>query len=179
MRRPRTALVAVVGGVALAAAVAVGVLWTSGRPDPYAGLRQAATQEIPGTFGYTLSAVPSGFRPSIDPVRAYGQLLGSGADRHVALTLADVTNVTDGVHWGPAWVYLTRDLCYFTAKGDFVSPARSGGTDGCTADNLLVQVVDARTGAFVAAFDAYDIGGDWLPQRQGGTVQAPAGTRFH
>ncbi len=147
-------------------------------PDLYAGFRQARDQEIPGTFGYVLSA-PGDITPTIDPVSAYGTLLGSRSDRDVALTLATVRNDADGVRWGPAWVYLTRDLCYFSAKGDFVSPSRAGDDDGCTADNLLVQVVDASSGDFVAAFDAYDPGKGWSPDRGGAPIQTLGATRFH
>ena len=44
--------------------------------------------------------------------------------------------------------------------------------------NVLVQVVDASTGEFVAVFEAYDAELDWLPQREGTPAQVPGATRF-
>jgi hypothetical protein len=147
----------------------------SGSPDEYAAFHQAESEAIPGTFGYTLEPVEG--TPETDPDAAYDDLIGASFDRDVAVTYAVVRNAGDGVEWGPAWVYFTHDLCYFTAKGDFVSPSRAGLEDGCTEDNMLVQVVDADTGRLVAAFDAFDLSGGWLPSRAGG--DQPALTRFH
>jgi hypothetical protein len=65
-----------------------------------------------------------------------------------------------------------------TAKGDFVSPSRAGQDDGCTPNNILVQVVDAQSGRFIAAFDAFDVDGGWLPAREGDPQASPT-TRFH
>ena len=75
-------------------------------------------------------------------------------------------------------MFFTRGLCYFTAKGDFVSPSRSGDGDGCTPRNVLVQVVDASTGEFVAVFEAYDADLTWLPDRVGTPAQVPGARRF-
>ncbi len=159
------------GIVVVAVAAALGAACGASRApeQPYAPLRQARVQEIPGTFGYELAPAGGG-EQAVDPSVAYRGLLGAGAKRDVTLTLADVRNDTEGVVWGPAWVYLTRDLCYFSAKGDFVSPSRSGNGDGCTPANMLVQVVDAQTGKLVAAFDAYDATGFWSPARAGGAI---------
>jgi hypothetical protein len=146
--------------------------------DPYEPLRQAEVQEVPGTFGFELSPVAGQIAP-VDPLAPYSELPGAGNDRRVALTLAMVSSETEGASWGPAWVYFTWDLCFFTAKGDFVSPSRAGLEDGCTPENVLVQVVDARTGEAIASFDAYDEGGDWLPAREGTADQVASMTRFH
>ena len=166
--------------VAAASAIAIAgvVVWhgTRGEADPFAAFHQAREQPIPGTFGYVLA--PAEGTPGVEPEAAYGDLLGSGEGLDVSLTYATVRNDTDGVEWGPAWVYLTHDLCYFTAKGDFVSPSRAGKDDGCTPDNILVQIVDAQTGRFVAAFDAFDVEGNWLPARAGDPQASPT-TRFH
>jgi hypothetical protein len=159
-------------------AVAAGVAWwTVRRPgdDAYAPLRQAVEEAIPGTFGYVLRPPDDG--ATADPVEAYAGLLGAGDNRDVALTLATVTNDDEGNEWGPAWVYVTHDLCYFTAKGDLVSPGRSGRKDACTKRNMLVQVVDATSGEMVAAFPAFDLELGWLPQREGTPTQAGM-TRF-
>jgi len=146
------------------------------RDDAYAPLRQAVEQPVPGTFGYLLRP-PEG-RAVADPASAYDALLGASDERDVSLTLATVTNVDRGEEWGTAWVYVTHDLCYFTAKGDLVSPGRAGKRDACTKRNMLVQVVDAQTGEMVAAFPAFDLERGWLPVREGTPSQAGL-TRFH
>lgn len=145
-------------------------------PAPYAPLHQSVRQEIPGTFGYDLLPV-EGFDPEIDPLQAWRGLTGAAGGTHVSVTLAAVEDPVDG-GWGPSWVFFTRDLCYFTAKGDFVSPSRSGDGDGCTPRNVLVQVVDASTGDFVAVFEAYDADLTWLPDRVGTPAQVPGARRF-
>jgi hypothetical protein len=169
-------------GLAATVIVAGATTWMirSGGEDPYRGYRQATEQVIPGTFGYVLEPA-DGFEPATDPRSIYPELVGSDPDRRVTLTLATVSNEGDGVAWGPAWVFLTRHLCYFSAKGDFISPSRGGAGDGCSPDNMLVQVVDAKTGEFLAAFDAYDSIGGWSPSRETATsgVQELLGTRFH
>jgi hypothetical protein len=148
-----------------------------GEPDPYAPLHQSVRQEIPGTFGYDL--VPAdGFTTEVDPVRAWRDLPGADRGGDVSVTLAEVETPTDGVSGGPSWVFFTNDLCYFTAKGDYVSPSRSGEGDGCTPQNVLVQVVDATSGEFRAVFEAYDADLDWLPERAGSPDQVPGATRF-
>ncbi len=146
-------------------------------PGPYAPLHQAERQQIPGTFGYDLLPV-DGFTSTIDPVDAWRDLPGADRGLDVSVTLAEVENPAEGVAWGPSWVYFTSDLCYFTAKGDFVSPARTGEGDGCTPHNVLVQVVDATTGEFRAVLDAYDADGGWVPSRIGSPDQVPGATRF-
>ncbi|MEO8476006.1 MAG: hypothetical protein ABI572_03010 [Actinomycetota bacterium] len=175
IRSRRRALLVV---AALSIAVAGTGAWVVARhrADPFAMFHQARLQTIPGTFGYVLT--PADGMPRVEPEAAYRALLGSERGLDVSLTYAVVRNDRDGIEWGPAWVYLTHDLCYFTAKGDFVSPSRAGEEDGCTPDNILVQVVDAQTGEFVAAFDAFDVDGGWLPERTGDPQASPT-TRFH
>lgn len=145
-------------------------------PLPYGPLRQATRQEIPGAFGYDL--VPVGdFRPSIGPSRIWPGLPGAGTGTEVSVTLAEVVH-TDGVDWGPSWVFFTNDLCYFTAKGDYVSPSRAGESDGCRPRNMFVQVVDATSGELRAVFEAYDADLTWLPERIGTPAQVASTTRF-
>jgi len=150
---------------------------SAGGAQPYAALHQSVRQEIPGTFGYQLVPV-DGFATDVDPVTAWRDLPGAEAGTDVSVTLAEVENPAEGVDWGPSWVYFTNDLCYFTAKGDFVSPARTGDGDGCTPQNVLVQVVDATTGEFRAVFEAYDADLTWLPERAGSPDQVAGVTRF-
>ena len=165
--------------VVVAAMVAVGgALWLApwSGADPYRVFRQTTEQEIPGTFGYVL-APPEG-EASADPSTAYTALPGAGDGRDVAVTLATLRNDGDGRIWETSWIYFTHDLCYFTSKGDIVSPGRIGRADACTKRNLHVQVVDAESGEMVAAFPAFDLARDWLPEREGTPDQAGA-TRFH
>jgi hypothetical protein len=173
---PRPRRLAVLAALAVAGGLTAGWLMTRPGDDPFAAFHQVRAQPIPGTFGYVLA--PAAGRPTVDPQTAYATLLGSGERLDVSLTYAVVRNDRDGVRWGPAWVYLTHDLCYFTAKGDFVSPSRAGEDDGCTPNNILVQVVDAGTGRLIAAFDAFDVHGGWLPARAGDPQASPT-TRFH
>ncbi|HVF07405.1 MAG TPA: hypothetical protein VNC60_02415 [Actinomycetota bacterium] len=145
--------------------------------SPYEPLHQSARQEIPGTFGYVLVPL-EGFRGEVDPSSAWRDLPGAGEGSAVSVTLADLEHPGEGVDWGPSWVYFTNDLCYFTAKGDFVSPSRAGKTDGCTRQNVLVQVVDATSGEFTAVFEAYDAHLTWTPTRVGTPDQVAGATRF-
>lgn len=145
--------------------------------SPFEPLHQAARQEIPGTFGYVLLPL-EGFRGEVDPSSVWPGLPGAGDGSAVSVTLADIEHPGEGVDWGPSWVYFTNDLCYFTAKGDFVSPSRAGKADGCTRQNVLVQVVDATSGEFTAVFEAYDAHLTWTPTRVGTPAQVAEATRF-
>jgi hypothetical protein len=174
--RPRRRIVVGLAVLAIAVTGLAVSLATRHDDDPFAAFHQARPEPIPGTFGYEL--VPAAGTPSVAPDAVYRHLLGADQNLDVALTYADVRNEGDGVNWGPAWVYLSRDLCYFSAKGDFVSPSRAGKTDGCTKDNILVQVVDAQSGDLIATFDAFDVNGGWLPARTGDPQSTPT-TRFH
>lgn len=148
-----------------------------GEPIPFEPLHQSERQEIPGTFGYELVPV-DGFRAEIDPAAVWRELPGAEEGGDVSVTLAAVESPTDGADWGPSWVFFTSDLCYFTAKGDFVSPSRAGETDGCTPQNVLVQIVDASSGELRAVLEAYDDDLSWLPARVGGPDQVAGATRF-
>ena len=163
--------------VSMLTLVAVTAACENGEPDPFRPLHQSTRQEIPGTFGYVLVPVED-FRAVVDPTRAWRGLTGARAGADVSVTLAEVENPAEGVDWGPSWVYFTNDLCYFTSKGDFVSPSRAGEDDGCTPQNVLVQVVDATSGEFRAVFEAYDADLTWLPRRVGEPGQVPGTTRF-
>jgi len=165
----------------LAAAALVFVLVAvacSPGPDPYAPLHQQTREPIPGTFGVELVPVDD-VAPVVGPTTAYEALQGDEVQRDVAVTLARVFDPSSGTTYGPAWVYLTHDLCFFTAKGDFVSPSRAGLDDGCTDDNVLVQVVDASTGSSLATYSAYFEPGGFVPDRLGSADQVPDATRFH
>ncbi len=149
---------------------------------PWAAYRQARDEAIPGTFDEWLAPPPGDARPSLSPDQAYRGLPGAGTQPDVMATFAVVRNAQNGTTTAPSWVFVTRDLCYFSAKGDLVSPARAGKADACTRDNLLVQVVDASTGKLTSVFSAYDTSTTWAPAREGDPAQeagASGATRFH
>ena len=165
--------------IATAALVLGAIVWFAWPrgADRFAALHQARDEPVPGALGYTLEPV-GGFRPAIDPRGAYRGLVGASQDRDVSVTLAMV-RYEGGVTYGPAWVFFTRDLCFFEAKGDFVSVSRSGVGDGCSPSNLLVQMVDAESGEELGVFPGYDVKGGWLPDRLGESAQALGTTLFH
>jgi len=165
------------GAFISAALTLVLVSCASADPGPYEPLHQSTRQEIPGTFGYDLVPVDA-FETHVDPMSAWRDLPGAQRGADVSVTLAAIEDAAQQVDWGPSWVYFTSDLCYFTAKGDFVSPSRTGEGDGCTPQNVLVQVVDATSGEFTAVFEAYDADLSWLPQRVGSPAQVPGATSF-
>jgi hypothetical protein len=150
-----------------------------GREDPYAAFRQARAEPIPGTFGWTLEP-PGDADAALSPQQAYRGIPGADREPEVFAILA-IVGGEDGSRTAPAWVFVTRHLCYFTAKGDLVSPGRSGDRDPCTDDNLLVQAVDARTGELVRVISAFDFTHRWAPDREGdpALAQVAGATRFH
>src|SRR6188508_2581918 len=155
--RPRVLLIA--------ALVVVAVACSSSPPDPYAAYRQTETENVPGTLDWQIGPVPDGYRPSIGPADAYDELFTAGDRKHAYAILAQVTNTTDHSVGPPAWVFVTPRTCYATAKGDLVSPGRTG--NGCVQDNLYVQGVDASTGERLGGFSAYDTPEGWSPAREG------------
>jgi hypothetical protein len=154
------------------------IAWTACAhvPDRYESLRQATTEPIPGTFSYELEPV-DGFHPSFDPDTAYAKLV-ERAPGPVMITLATVHDTDFDATWGPAWVFFARDVCFATAKGDVVSPARSGN-DACSVANMWVQVIDATSGDPLGSFTAYDGTTTWVPTREGDPAQVAGATRFH
>ena len=141
----------------------VGVTHQGAPADPYASLRQATAQTVPGTFGFVLSPPPAEFSPSVSPVEALHAAVPAGQTPPGAVmwTLADVPSLYAD---GPAWVFVFRNLCFLSNKGDIVSPSRSaGGPAVCTSDNLYVEVVDASTGEVVSSETGYDTSSAWAP----------------
>jgi hypothetical protein len=151
-------------------------------PDPYADYRQTTVEVVPGTFDWQLHPVDEGFRPTISPEAAYAAVFEAGDRPDATAVLAQVGNAVEDTVGPPAWVFITPHMCFATAKGDLVSPGRSG--DGCTDENLYVQGVDATTGETLGGFSAYDPPTHWQPARAGqpapvvATTQAGS-TRLH
>ncbi len=154
--------------VAIAAVVAGGA-WlrlADGTPS-YAAYRQARQQEVPGTLGVMLVPPPSGFDPAVTPERAYAVVVTTPPPGGVVESLAVVSSLyaKDDV---TGWVIIGRGICDASSKGDVVSPGRADPTASglpCTNSDLLMAVVDARTGLDVAVYRGYDVTGAWQPAR--------------
>lgn len=134
-------------------------------PDPYAAYRQTRVEEVPGSFDWQLVPVDPDFRATIAPEVAYERVYAAGERPDVIVVLAQVYNAVDDGSGPPAWVFVTPHTCFATAKGDLVSPGRTG--DGCVDENLYVQGVDATTGEALGGFSAYEHPVGWLPARAG------------
>ena len=155
-----------------AALVVVAIGCSSSPPDPYAAYRQTATEDVPGTLEWRIGPVPDGYRAAIGPAQAYDELFTAGDRKHALAILGQVTNTADNSVGPPAWVFVTPHTCYATAKGDLVSPGRTG--DGCTDENLYVQGVNATTGERLGGFTAFEPPGGWTPARAGTPPVVPA-----
>ncbi len=148
---------------ALFAAIAAGC--SSSPADPYAAYRQNQVEDIPGSFDWQLQPVARDNRATIPPQVAYEEVYGAGREPEALAILGQVHNAVEDSTGPPAWIFVTPHTCFATAKGDLVSPGRSG--DGCTDDNLYVQGVDATTGETLGGFTAYDTPLGWTPTRTG------------
>lgn len=166
---------AVIGGVLLV--LAAGGTWVLfGRGDSsYASLRQAKTQQVPGTWGLVLEP-PGGLAPRISPERAYEIAAGSRPPSKMSRSLALLTNrityVVDGeesaIQQVPAWVVVAHDVCIASFKGELVSSARRPeAPDRCTDKNLWIAGVNAVTGERIIVARGYDETGVWRPDREG------------
>jgi hypothetical protein len=158
-------------GVAVAMAAFAAWTWWPERAVAYASLRQSAQERVPGTLDMFLEAPPADFAPVLSPAAAFRER-AAAHDRHpVTMTLAVVRQgfAEDGSlrRTSPAWVVVSRDVCYFASKGDLISPARAsdGRRDGCTLKNLFFQVLDARTGSQLFSVSGFDPSGRWAPAR--------------
>jgi fatty-acyl-CoA synthase len=68
----------------------------------------------------------------------------------------------------PAWVVVTRGICIASFKGELVASSRHPETQGlCTAKNLWLDVVDARTGERLQGLRGYDESEEWTPHVAG------------
>jgi hypothetical protein len=137
----------------------------AGEPDPYAAYRQTAAEAIPGSFDWALEPVDVGFRAAVGPGAAFEEVFEAGSRPTALVILGRVRNTYDGAIGPPAWIFVTPRMCFATAKGDLVSPGRTG--DGCVDENLYVQGVDATTGATLGGFPAFLPVDGWTPARAG------------
>ena len=146
--------------------VASAVLSACGSGAPYASMRQASEQEVPGSWGLVLSPPPSDLSPTVSPERARRIAIRVRTRGDVFETLANVPGmVVGGASPRPAWVVFARDLCFAQSKGDLVSSSRRDPKDveRCSDHDLWVTVVDPMTGESLASLGAYDDTGRWTP----------------
>ena len=163
----RKALVAVVAVVVVVVA-AGGIAWFVLRSPAYASLRLAHTQELPGTFGASVEPASRWFDPSITPARALAIVEGQAVPERATEVLAGVPPETLRRSTGPttpAWIILTKGLCFASNKGDLVSSSRRDPSTvpRCSDRNMWVVMVDATTGRMIGSLGAYDATGSWSP----------------
>jgi hypothetical protein len=170
------------GRALVAAATLLLIACHSTPPDPYAAYRQTQSELVPGSFDWEIQPVSGDFRAAIDPASAYPKVYAAGQEPDVTVVLGQVFNRVGAKPGPPAWIFISPDTCFATAKGDLVSPGRTG--NGCTQANLYVQGVDATTGESLGGFSAYMPPDGWSPARAGAppvaTVTTQLGTtRLH
>jgi hypothetical protein len=112
---------------------------------------------------------PDGFRPAVTPGEAYRVVVRRPPPGGIVQALAVVSSpYARPSDTTPAWVIVGRGVCDASSKGDVVSVGRSDSEARrlpCTDDNLLMAVVDARTGRLVGVYHGYDVTGVWKPAR--------------
>ncbi|HYG70664.1 MAG TPA: hypothetical protein VEC15_00055 [Actinomycetota bacterium] len=151
--------------VAAAGCVAALLAACGGEPR-YASQRQAAEEEVPGSWGLVLRPPPEDLEPRISPDRAREIALRVETPDGVLATLALVSGAFVGERDDtPAWVVMARNLCFAQSKGDLVSSARRDPRDveRCSERNLWVEILDPMTGESLASLGAYDTTGRWVP----------------
>jgi hypothetical protein len=164
---PRERLV-VVGSVVLAVAVGVVVVLAIRNPDPYADLRQASAQAIPGSLGYELQPPPSDARPTLTPSQVEHRYPAGGGQ--VRIAFASIRDTLEDRTIGPGWVLFARGVCLRNAKGELVSAARGGNGPeklACTDDTIWILAVDPRKGTPLVALTGYDRSGTFGPDLAG------------
>ena len=143
-------------------------------PDPYVAYRQIAPQEIPGSFDWALEPLEEAYRATVAPTTAFEEVFEAGSRPSALVILGRVRNTYDDTIGPPAWIFITAHMCFATAKGDLVSPGRTG--DGCVDDNLYVQGIDATTGEVLGGFPAFQPVDGWSPARAGVPEPQPVTT---
>jgi hypothetical protein len=162
--------------VAVAAALLVSTACHQAPADPYAAYRQTDTELVPGSFDWFIEPAATDFRASIGPAEAYETVYGAGREPNAVAVLGQVKNRVENTTGPPAWIFITPHTCFATAKGDLVSPGRTG--NGCSKDNLYVQGVNAATGETLGGFSAYMPPAGWTPSREGTPETVEATTQF-
>ena len=153
------------GWASVAAAATLLAACHSAAPDPYAAYRQTQAELVPGSFDWEIQPTDADFRATIGPAEAYEKVYAAGRQPDATAVLGQVYNRVEHTTGPPAWIFITPDTCFATAKGDLVSPGRTG--TGCTQENLYVQGVDATTGETLGGFSAFMPPDGWAPARAG------------
>jgi hypothetical protein len=158
----------VVGAVVLLGTVALLVVVATREADPYADLRQASTQAIPGSLGYELLPPTSDERPTLTPAQVEHRYPARGGQ--VRIAFATIRDSLEGTTFGPGWVLFARGVCLRNAKGELVSAARGGNGPeklACTDATIWILAVDPKTGDPLVALTGYDPGGTFRPEIAG------------
>jgi hypothetical protein len=145
-------------------------------PDPYAAYRQTQAELVPGAFDWEIQPIDADFRAAIGPAEAYEKVYAAGRQPDATAVLGRVYNRLEHTTGPPAWIFITPDTCFATAKGDLVSPGRTG--NGCAEENLYVQGVDATTGESLGGFSAFMPQDGWAPARAGAPAVVTARTQL-
>ncbi len=162
LRQPSHTVIAVIA--LLVAGVAAWAWVLFGRGPTYGEYRQTAQEMVPGTLTLELQPSPEGFRPKITPEDAYKIAWDEPLQGRVHRTLAVVNDTYSGADARPDWVFIARNQCYPSAKGDLVSPARSGSVgEACTDKNLAIVSVDAENGEPALSWVGFDDSESWSP----------------
>src|SRR5512137_1928350 len=106
----------------LLAGMAASAVACSSEPERYGAFRETRTQEIPGTWGLMLSPPAEGYNPKLSPAYVLDRFAADTPREDIMLTLAElsskITYVVDGtphpVESEPAWVFMSRGICFNT-----------------------------------------------------------------
>ena len=155
------------GAALVTAAVILAVLWLSRSADPYARLRQATRQPIPGALGFELDPPPADARPELTPQEVRTRYPADGGEVQVAF--ASVRDVFEDRSIGPGWVLFARGVCLRNAKGELVSDARGNDPNelACTDATIWILAVDPVSGDPLVALTGYDESGMWKAEVAG------------
>ena len=146
--------------VAVAGAVLVALL-RGGAPSERA---QRVAEEVPGTLSLSLGVPEPGFRPGVTSEEAFRIAWDEPVETTTYVTLGVMEDDYYGNDARPDWIFISRAQCYPSAKGDIVSPARSGVPDGgCSDSNLALVSIDALSGEPAMSFIGFDIDQNWEP----------------
>jgi hypothetical protein len=160
--------VVLVGCLLLVVVVGVVVVLAVRKPDPYADLRQASAQVIPGSLGYELQPPPADARPTLTPAQVEHRYPASGG--RVRIAFASIRDTLEDTTFGPGWVLFARGVCLRNAKGELVSAARGGNGPeklACTDDTIWILAVDPTKGTPLVALTGYDTSGTFGPDVAG------------
>lgn len=150
-------------------------------PQLYTEYRETKGEQIPGTWGLMMSPPDEGWNPELSPTEVLDRFAADTPRDNIMLTLAEVsselTYVSDGtphpVVSEPAWVFLSRGVCFSSEKGALVASARrpdSYNAERCSMKNISVLAVHADTGEYITTERAFDETERWVPARAGDPV---------